>query len=98
MIPSMLDQVIAARIPTPTELRAATKREESMQLVLDALRRHGNLTVMTAEKLTGKSRRMCAEYLAELEKRGFRQGSKKFGRVVRAWLGLGLQGTEEDDQ
>lgn len=85
MIPSILDQVIAARIPTPTELRAATKREESMRLVLDALRRHGNLNVMTAEKLTGKSRRMCAEYLAELEKRGFVYSWKSHHSKPRMW-------------
>lgn len=85
MIPSMLDQVIAARIPTPKELRAATKREESMRLFLSALRRHGNLTVMTAEKLTGKSRRVCAEYLADLEKRGFVYSWKSHHSKPRMW-------------
>lgn len=38
------------------------------------------------------------EFNEEMDKRGFRQGSKRDGRVIRAWLGIGLQGTEEGDQ
>lgn len=67
MIPSLLDQVIAARIPAKRELTATQKRKESLDEMLAVMRAHGNVTAQRACELMERSPRVCRDWLEETQ-------------------------------
>ena len=70
MIPSMLEQVIAARIPSKREADTTERREDKLREIRETVRRTGNVTAMMIQQLTGYSNKACREYLEILTERG----------------------------
>lgn len=70
MIPSLVEQVVAARVPSRREADTTERREEKLREVMDVVRRAGNVTAMQVSRLVGYSDKSCREYLETLELRG----------------------------
>lgn len=70
MIPSLLEQVLAARAPTKREVALQVRIEDRMERVREAVRRAGNVTAAQMAVMTNYSIRTCRETLAALERRG----------------------------
>lgn len=85
MIPSLFDQVVAARIPRPCELTAAERRKEALDHMLDVMRSYGNLTAQRAHELTDKPERTCRNLLSGLERKGLAYSWKGRPREPRMW-------------
>lgn len=85
MIPSMLDQVIAARIPAKRELTATQKRKEAIDEMLAVMRAHGNVTAQRACELMERSPRVCRDWLEELERQGRAYSWKGRPNEPRMW-------------
>lgn len=70
MIPSLLEQVLAARTPTKREVALRVRIEDRMERVREAVRRTGNATAARVAAITNYSMRTCRETLVALERRG----------------------------
>lgn len=70
MIPSLLEQVLAARAPTKQEVVLQVRVEDRMEQVREAVRKTGNVTAAQVVVMTNYSMRTCRETLAALERRG----------------------------
>ena len=70
MIPSLLEQVLAARMPTKQEVALRVRIEDRMECVREAVRRAGNVTAAKIAAMTNYSTRTCRETLVALERRG----------------------------
>ena len=70
MIPSLLEQVLAARTPTKQEVMLQVRIEDRMERVREAVRRTGNVTAAQMAAMTNYSIRTCRETLVALERRG----------------------------
>lgn len=87
MIPSLVQQVIAARIPSAREVASAQSREQRLQSVIEIMRKHGNVTPYVVADFMGASERVARDWLAELERRGAVY-SWKTGNATRRMWGL----------
>ncbi len=70
MIPSLLDQLLAAREPTTAEKRKAKRIADRANAVMKAVRKIGNARVTDVMKETGMLEWMCRDTLKTLENRG----------------------------
>ena len=70
MIPSLIDQVVAARIPTRGEVVSAQRQQDRLESIHGAVRKIGNTTVQTLSKATGLSASTCRDALKALESAG----------------------------
>jgi len=85
MIPSLVQQVIAARIPSAREVASAQSREQRLQSVIEIMRKHGNVTPYVIADLTGASERVARDWLQELERQGRVYSWKPRGSARRMW-------------
>lgn len=86
MIPSLLEQVLAARVPTKQERASQDRVESRMDRVREAVQRMGNVTVAAVVTATGYTESTCRETLVALERRGELICWKPAGsRVPRRW-------------
>lgn len=90
MIPSLIDQVVAARIPSNREATVADAREDRLRTLLETVRRIGNVTPAALAPITGRSERWCREQLHELERRGQLYSWTPRRNVARMWGGCEL--------
>lgn len=70
MIPSLIDQVIAARIPSIRLQGMTSKRQEKLDRVHSTMRSLGNVSARKLAEKTGLSDKAVRELLAELQAEG----------------------------
>lgn len=70
MIPSLLDQVIAARIPSKAERVLSDRTDERARMVLDAVQSIGNASAKDVAQVTGFKEKSARELLRLLVERG----------------------------
>lgn len=85
MIPSLVEQVIAARIPTARELATTQSRAARLDHVIELMRAHGNVTPYAVADLTGSPERVSRDWLQELERQGRVYSWKPRGSARRTW-------------
>ena len=86
MIPSLLEQVLAARVPTKQERASRDRVESRMECVREAVQKMGNVTAAAVATTTGYAERTCRETLIELARRGELICWKPAGsRAPRRW-------------
>lgn len=70
MIPTLLEQVLAAHVPTAAEQVKTSRRQEGLEKVEAAVRSIGNASAKQIQEATGMHDRTVREALGELEKAG----------------------------
>lgn len=85
MIPSLIEQVIAARLPTKSEITVSLKRQERKRRIVEVVRRIGNATTDQVSVATGHSTSSTRELLKELVADGDLVTWKGHQNAARVW-------------
>lgn len=86
MIPTLLEQVLAARVAiNPEAVAVSAAREAKIQSALNAIRKSGKASAMQVAKQVGLSDKTARDVLHELEKRGQLRSHKSSQSQPRVW-------------
>lgn len=86
MIPTLLEQVLAARVKySPEAIASNPAREAKIQDALTTIRSLGRANAMQVADEVGCSHKTAREVLAELEKRGLAASHKSSRWQPRLW-------------
>lgn len=85
MIPSLIEQIVAARQGSNREQCLTEKREARLEIVLKHVKTVGNITANQLAEMTGYSQSCCREYLRQLVDRNKLYTWKASHQHPRMW-------------